>query len=66
MKEFRLQPKILFGEDSLDYLKTLDQRKPVILCGDLNVAHQEIDLKNPKTNVANCSDPLYPTLTSAK
>ena len=29
-------------------LKTLDQRKPVILCGDLNVAHQEIDLKNPK------------------
>ena len=36
-----------------DYLKTLDQRKPVILCGDLNVAHQEIDLKNPKTNVGN-------------
>lgn len=34
-------------------LKTLDQSKPVILCGDLNVAHQEIDLKNPKTNVGN-------------
>lgn len=35
------------------YLKELDQRKPVILCGDLNVAHQEIDLKNPKTNRRN-------------
>lgn len=35
------------------YLKELDSKKPVILCGDLNVAHQEIDLKNPKTNVGN-------------
>ena len=35
------------------YLKELDQTKPVILCGDLNVAHQEIDLKNPKTNRRN-------------
>ncbi|CAA9998400.1 unnamed protein product, partial [Nesidiocoris tenuis] len=34
----------------LDYLKSLDAKKPVILCGDLNVAHQEIDLANPKTN----------------
>jgi exodeoxyribonuclease-3 len=35
------------------YLKTLDERKPVILCGDLNVAHNEIDLKNPKSNRGN-------------
>ena len=38
-------------EDALrDYIKTLDEKKPVIYCGDLNVAHEEIDLKNPKTN----------------
>ena len=38
-------------EDALrEYIKKLDERKPVIYCGDLNVAHQEIDLKNPKTN----------------
>ncbi|MDP3486740.1 MAG: exodeoxyribonuclease III [Bacillota bacterium] len=36
-----------------DYLKSLDAHKPVIFCGDLNVAHQEIDLKNPKTNRRN-------------
>ncbi len=36
-----------------DYLKDLDSKKPVILCGDLNVAHREIDLKNPKTNRRN-------------
>jgi exodeoxyribonuclease-3 len=35
------------------YLKKLDEKKPVILCGDLNVAHQEIDLKNPKANKGN-------------
>ena len=35
------------------YLVELDQRKPVIVCGDMNVAHEEIDLKNPKTNVGN-------------
>ncbi len=41
-------------EDALrDYLCALDAQKPVILCGDLNVAHQEIDLKNPKTNRGN-------------
>ena len=32
------------------YLKSLEENKPVIVCGDLNVAHKEIDLKNPKTN----------------
>ncbi|MBQ8879680.1 MAG: exodeoxyribonuclease III [Clostridia bacterium] len=38
-------------EDALrDYIKRLDEKKPVIYCGDLNVAHEEIDLKNPKTN----------------
>lgn len=41
-------------EDALrDYLVSLDKQKPVIYCGDLNVAHQEIDLKNPKTNRKN-------------
>ncbi len=36
-----------------DYLVSLDEKKPVILCGDLNVAHQEIDLKNPSANRGN-------------
>ena len=40
-------------DDFRGYLLELDQKKPVILCGDLNVAHQEIDLKNPKTNRRN-------------
>lgn len=41
-------------EDALrDYMTRLDQKKPVIICGDMNVAHQEIDLKNPKTNHNN-------------
>ena len=41
-------------EDELRaYLKGLDGRKPVIYCGDLNVAHEEIDLKNPKSNRGN-------------
>ena len=41
-------------EDELrDLLKTIDQIKPVIMCGDLNVAHEEIDLKNAKTNKGN-------------
>ena len=40
-------------DDLRDYLSSLDRQKPVIYCGDLNVAHQEIDLKNPKTNRMN-------------
>ena len=40
-------------EDFLAYLKKLEEKKPVIFCGDLNVAHQEIDLKNPKSNHHN-------------
>ena len=40
-------------DDFLAYLKKLEEAKPVIFCGDLNVAHKEIDLKNPKTNRKN-------------
>lgn len=40
-------------EEFRNYLKKLDKEKPVIICGDLNVAHKEIDLKNPKTNRHN-------------
>ena len=44
----------MIWEDAfLEYLKKLEEKKPVILCGDLNVAHQEIDLKNPKNNRKN-------------
>lgn len=49
----RLDYRMIWEDAFLDYLKKLDQTKPVILCGDLNVAHQEIDLKNPKTNHRN-------------
>ncbi len=40
-------------DDFRAYLKKLEEKKPVIVCGDLNVAHREIDLKNPKTNRKN-------------
>jgi len=49
----RLQYRLCWEEDFRMYLKKLDEKKPVIVCGDLNVAHKEIDLKNPKTNVNN-------------
>ena len=49
----RLDYRMTWEDDFRNYLKQLDQKKPVILCGDLNVAHQEIDLKNPKTNRMN-------------
>ena len=49
----RLPYRITWEDDFLSYLKALDAKKPVILCGDLNVAHKEIDLKNPKTNHHN-------------
>ena len=49
----RLQYRLCWEEDFRMYLKRLDERKPVIVCGDMNVAHKEIDLKNPKTNVNN-------------
>ncbi len=49
----RLDYRMRWEDDFLSYLKTLERKKPVIFCGDLNVAHQEIDLKNPKTNRKN-------------
>lgn len=49
----RLDYRMRWETDFLSYLKGLEQTKPVVLCGDLNVAHQEIDLKNPKTNRKN-------------
>lgn len=49
----RLEYRLSWEDDFQKYLKDLDQKKPVILCGDLNVAHQEIDLKNPKNNRRN-------------
>lgn len=49
----RLPYRMQWEEDFLAYLKKLEETKPVIFCGDLNVAHQEIDLKNPKTNRKN-------------
>lgn len=49
----RLDYRMKWEDYFLDYLKKLDEKKPVILCGDLNVAHKEIDLKNPKTNRKN-------------
>ena len=49
----RLSYRMNWEDDFRKYLVKLDRKKPVILCGDLNVAHQEIDLKNPKTNRHN-------------
>lgn len=49
----RLDYRMSWEDDFRNYLLELDKKKPVILCGDLNVAHKEIDLKNPKTNRMN-------------
>lgn len=49
----RLDYRMTFEDVILEYVKNLDKTKPVVLCGDLNVAHEEIDLKNPKTNRKN-------------
>ena len=49
----RLDYRMRWEDDFRAYLKKLDEKKPVVLCGDLNVAHEEIDLKNPKTNHFN-------------
>ncbi|MBQ7954618.1 MAG: exodeoxyribonuclease III [Lachnospiraceae bacterium] len=49
----RLDYRMQWEDDFLAYLKKLEEKKPVIFCGDLNVAHKEIDLKNPKTNRKN-------------
>ncbi len=49
----RLDYRMQWEDDFLAYIKSLDAKKPVIYCGDLNVAHREIDLKNPKSNRRN-------------
>ena len=49
----RLPYRMAWEDAFLQYLKTLEQQKPVIFCGDLNVAHTEIDIKNPKSNIHN-------------
>lgn len=49
----RLEYRMEWEDDFRKYLKQLEEKKPVIVCGDLNVAHTEIDLKNPKTNRKN-------------
>ena len=49
----RLDYRMEWEDSYLAYLKGLEEKKPVIFCGDLNVAHEEIDLKNPKTNHRN-------------
>lgn len=49
----RLDYRMQWEDDFREYLLSLDKTKPVIFCGDLNVAHKEIDLKNPKTNRGN-------------
>lgn len=49
----RLEYRLSWQDDFGAYLKHLDQKKPLVICGDLNVAHQEIDLKNPKSNQKN-------------
>ena len=49
----RIDHRLKWDEAFRNYLVLLDQKKPVIVCGDLNVAHQEIDLKNPKSNRGN-------------
>jgi len=49
----RLDYRMRWEDDFRAYLQRLDQQKPVVLCGDLNVAHEEIDIKNPKSNRRN-------------
>lgn len=49
----RIDYRMKWEDDFREYVKSLDKNKPVILCGDLNVAHNEIDLKNPKSNRGN-------------
>jgi exodeoxyribonuclease-3 len=49
----RIDYRMQWEDDLRVYLAALDKRKPVIVCGDMNVAHNEIDLKNPKSNVGN-------------
>ena len=59
----RLDYRMQWEDDFLAYLQTLDQNKPVIFCGDLNVAHREIDLKNPRPTTKT---PVLPMKSEAK
>ncbi|MBQ1826608.1 MAG: exodeoxyribonuclease III, partial [Erysipelotrichaceae bacterium] len=49
----RLDYRMKWEDDFREYLKKLDQKKPVVVCGDFNVAHNEIDIKNAKANIGN-------------
>ena len=49
----RLDYRMVWEDDFREYMLKLNEKKPVVFCGDLNVAHKEIDLKNPKTNHKN-------------
>lgn len=51
----RLEYRMTWEDAFADYLCGLDKQKPVVVCGDMNVAHKEIDLKNPKTNTQNAA-----------
>ena len=55
----RLDYRMKWEDDFLAYLKKLEKNKPVVFCGDLNVAHKEIDLKNPKTNILIPDSPSH-------
>ena len=49
----RIDYRMAWEDAFRDYLLSLDEKKPVVVCGDMNVAHEEIDLKNPKQNIGN-------------
>lgn len=49
----RLEYRMMWEDSFLEYIKSLEKNKPVIVCGDLNVAHEEIDIKNAKANIGN-------------
>ena len=60
----RLDYRMIWEDEFRKYMKNLEEKKPVIVCGDLNVAHKEIDLKNPKTNRKNAGWRIDYFLTS--
>ena len=62
----RLDYRMKWEDDFKAYLKKLEEKKPVIMCGDLNVAHKEIDLKNPKTNRKNAGFTALPDSKSSR
>ena len=54
----RIDYRMEYEDDLRAYMTELDKVKPVVYCGDLNVAHQEIDLKNPKSNRGSAGSPM--------